>query len=78
MCRLYHVSLTVWRDDILLLACGKNGSVEMPVSFQTGPGHGNCQFTPKVVPMMEKQNGSYYRLRDREKMVVRNLLFKSM
>ena len=33
------------------------------VPFQTG--HGNCRFTRKYFPMVEKQNGGYYTLRDR-------------
>ena len=38
----------------------------------------NCLLTPKFVPMVEKQNGGWYTLRDRGKVVVRNLLIKSM
>ena len=60
---LYRVSLHAWHDVFLLLACGRNGSVEMPVTaqlthtllfFHFRTGHRNCWFTPKVFPMVVK------------------------
>lgn len=79
---LCRISLCVCRDAILLLACGKNGSVETPVIVQLT--HAllflprKLSIYPQRFPHGRKTKWPLLHSKRSEEIFVRNLLLKSM